>query len=203
MVQMINQLKNHTAMKKLLYLALAATMAIMGGCAKKATSLEVSFDYQRMNGGGSNQFAVWIENDQEQVVKTLFVTHFTAMGRARGDEQLVRGYIKRPYCVPTWVQHVKANDLSDAQMDALSGATPAESGKMTYTWDLTGPDGKKVAPGTYKVYVQGTLHDPSIITFSGTFNLQKTGNVEFSSTLTEVDPNYGTDMITNVAATLK
>ena len=81
--------------------------------AAKANTLEVSFNYQRQQGPGSNQYAVWIENEKGEVVKTLFVTSFTTKGRVRGNEQPMRGYIKRPACVPTWVKAAKANDLSD------------------------------------------------------------------------------------------
>ena len=68
--------------------------------AVKAHTLEVSFDYQRQAGPGSNQYAVWIENEKGNVVKTLFVTSYTTKGRARGGERPKRGYIVRPACVP-------------------------------------------------------------------------------------------------------
>ena len=68
--------------------------------AVKASALEVSFDYQRQAGPGSNQYAVWIENEKGNVVKTLFVTSYTTKGRARGGERPKRGYIVRPACVP-------------------------------------------------------------------------------------------------------
>ena len=107
------------------------------GKSAKSTSLGVSFDYQRQNTYGSNQYAVWIENEKGEVVKTLFVTAFTTKGRARGNEKLVRGYIKRPNCVPTWVKDVKAEELSDIQLYGFTGATPQDSGIKTFTWDFT------------------------------------------------------------------
>ena len=51
----------------------------------KTRTLEVSFDYQRQAGPGSNQYAVWIENAKGEVVKTLFVTSYTTRGRVRGN----------------------------------------------------------------------------------------------------------------------
>ena len=75
----------------------------------KAQTLEVSFDYQSQAGPCSNQYAVWIEDEKGDVVKTLFVTSYTTKGRARGGEQPKRGYIVRPACVPTWVKTVKAS----------------------------------------------------------------------------------------------
>ena len=100
---------------------------------KKGKTLEVSFNYQKQAGPGSNQYAVWIENEKGEVVKTLFVTSFTTKGRVRGNEQPMRGYVKRPNCVPTWVKTVKAESLSDQQLDGVTGATPQANGKQTFT----------------------------------------------------------------------
>ena len=79
----------------------------------KTQSLEVSFNYQKQAGAGSNQYAVWIENEKGEVVKTLFVTAYTTKGRARGGQPAQRGYIIRPTCVPTWVKTVKADEKTD------------------------------------------------------------------------------------------
>ena len=117
--------------------------------AKKAQTLEVSFDYQRQAGPGSNQYAVWIENEKGDVVKTLFVTSYTTKGRARGGEQPKRGYIVRPACVPTWVKTVKADERTDQQLDAVTGATPQAGGTLTFTWDFTDEQGKAVPQGNY------------------------------------------------------
>ena len=183
-------------------LAIPAT-AISKGKAAQATTLEVSFNYQRQQGPGSNQYAVWIENEKGEVVKTLFVTSFTTKGRARGNEPLVRGYVKRPACVPTWVKAAKANDLSDQQLDAVTGATPKESGTQTFTWDFTDQQGKAVKKGTYKVMVEATLFNASTITYSGTFSTQdKAGNITLTSQLTEPDEKHK-DMVTEVKARLK
>ena len=171
--------------------------------AAKANSLEVSFNYQRQQGPGSNQYAVWIENDKGEVVKTLFVTSFTTKGRVRGNEQPMRGYIKRPACVPTWVKAAKANDLTDQQLDAVTGATPQASGTQTFTWDFTDQQGKAVKKGTFKVFVEATLFNASTITYSGSFSTQdKVGNVTLTSQLTEPDEKHK-DMVTEVKALLK
>lgn len=171
--------------------------------AAKARSLEVSFRYQRQDGPGSNQYAVWIENDKGEVVKTLFVTSFTAKGRTRGNEQPVRGYIRRPACVPTWVKAVKADELTDQQLDAVSGATPRESGVQTFTWDFIDQTGKAVKRGTYRVRVEATLFNASAITYTGTFSTKdKAGNVALTSVLTEPDEIHQ-NMVTDVKAVLR
>ena len=198
-------------MKKTITVLLAATLLCTLGMAQKksgksakSTSLEVSFDYQRQNTHGSNQYAVWIENEKGEVVKTLFVTAYTTKGRARGDEKLVRGYIKRPYCVPTWVKDVKAEELSDQQLDGFTGATPQDSGIKTFIWDFTDQQGKKVKPGTYQVFVEATLFDASAVLFKGSFSTKdKTGNaVTFTSSYTVPDDDHK-GMVTNVKAVLK
>ena len=75
-------------MKKYFIAMMAAVLLSMPAMAQKgkAKSLEVSFNYQKQAGPGSNQYAVWIENEKGEVVKTLFVTSFTTKGRVRGNE---------------------------------------------------------------------------------------------------------------------
>ena len=184
-------------------LAIPSVALNKNGKAAKAKTLEVSFNYQKQPGPGSNQYAVWIENEKGEVVKTLFVTSFTTKGRVRGNEQPMRGYVKRPACVPTWVKTVKADELSDQQLDAVTGATPQASGTQTFTWDFTDQQGKAVGKGTYKVLVEATLFNASTITYSGTFSTKdKAGSVTLTSQLTEPDEKHK-DMVTEVKAVLK
>ena len=187
----------------IMLLAIPTVALSKKGRTAKVNSLEVSFNYQRQQGPGSNQYAVWIENEKGEVVKTLFVTSFTTKGRTRGNEQPMRGYIKRPACVPTWVKAAKANDLSDQQLDAVTGATPQASGTQTFTWDFKDQQGKTVKKGTYRVFVEATLFNASTITYSGSFSTQdKTGDVTLTCQLTEPDEKHK-DMVTDVKAILK
>ena len=186
-------------------LIVSATAQTKKGQTKKVTerALEVSFNYQRQAGPGSNQYAVWIENEKGEVVKTLFVTSYTTKGRVRGNEQPMRGYIKRPHCVPTWVKNAKANDLTDQQLDAVTGATPQIDGKQTFIWDFTDQQGKTVKNGTYHVFVEATLYQASDILYKGIFSTKgKPGNISLTSKLTEPDEKHK-DMITNVKVVLK
>ena len=195
--------KIFSAIIAIMLLAIPAVALSKKGKTAKANSLEVLFNYQRQAGPGSNQYAVWIENEKGEVVKTLFVTSFTTKGRTRGNEQPMRGYIKRPACVPTWVKASKANDLTDQQLDAFTGATPQASGTQTFTWDFTDQQGKAVQKGTYKVFVEATLFNASTITYSGSFSTQdKAGSVALTSQLTEPDEKHK-DMVTEVKAVLK
>ena len=197
--------------KNLFIVVLAATLLAIPAMvqskksvpAKKVQTLEVSFNYQRQAGPGSNQYAVWIENEKGDVVKTLFVTSYTTKGRARGGEQAKRGYIVRPACVPTWVKTVKADEKTDQQLDAITGATPQTGGTQTFTWDFTDQAGKAVPQGKYKVVVEATLYFESDIIYSGTFSTKdKAGDITLVSTLTKEDEQHK-DMVTNVKAVLK
>jgi hypothetical protein len=169
----------------------------------KLQSLEVSFNYQKQAGPGSNQYAVWIENDKGEVVKTIFVTSYTTKGRTRAGEEPMRGYVKRPNCVPTWVKASKASEKSDQQLDAFTGATPQTGGLQTFVWDFTDQQGKAVPQGTYKVLVEATLYQASDIIYSGTFSTKdKSGAVILTSTITQPDEKHQ-DMLTNVKAELR
>ena len=206
-------------------LAIPAMVQSKKGEAAKAKALEISFDYQRQAGPGSNQYAVWIENEKGDVVKTLFVTSYTTKGRARGGEQPKRGYIVRPACVPTWVKTVKADEKTDQQLDAVTGATPQAGGTQTFTWDFTDEQGKTVPQGNYKVIVEATLFFDSDIIYSGTFSTKdkagdikladsdiiysgtfstkdKEGDIKITSTLTKEDEQHK-NMVTNIKAVLK
>ena len=173
------------------------------GQSKKGKSLEVSFNYQKQAGAGSNQYAVWIENAKGEVVKTLFVTSFTTKGRARGNQPAQRGYVMRPACVPSWVKASNAAQKSDQQLDAVTGATPQQSGIQTFTWDFKDAQGKAVPAGTYKVKVEATLYFDSDIIYTGTFTTNgKPGAIKLTSELAKPDEQHKS-MVTDVKATLK
>ena len=186
-------------MKRVVFiLAMCAVPALMAFLAPKAGDLEISFNYDKKPGAGSNQYAVWIENAQGEVVKTLFVTQFTSKGRSRGGAKAERGYTFRPTCMPTWVKHVDAESLSDEQMDAFTGATPASSGVQTFIWDFTDQAGKPVPAGEYRFYVEATYNGPSIVTYTGTVSSgQKAGDLEFKTEYVEESEDRK-DMISDV-----
>ena len=163
-----------------------------------AKSVELSFNYQKQSGAGSNQWAVWVENSEGKVVRTLTVTSFTSKGR-RGR----RGYTFRPTCVPTWVKNAGAEQMTDEQIDAVTGATPSQSGIQTYTWDFKDANGKEVPAGDYKIYLEATLYFNSIILYSGSFStIDKAGEIKLTSTLTEQDEQHK-NMVTEVKAQIK
>ena len=176
-------------------IALLASMMVLPIAAK---SVELSFNYQKQSGAGSNQWAVWIENAEGKVVRTLTVTSFTSKGRGGR-----RGYTFRPTCVPTWVKNAKAEEMTDEQIDAVTGATPSQSGVQTYTWDFKDAAGKDVPAGDYKICFEATLYFNSILLYTGSFSTKdKAGDIKLTSTLTEEDEQHK-NMITEVKAQLK
>ena len=184
--------------KSLSLLFLCAVSALMASCAPKHGELEISFNYTKQTGPGSNQYAVWIENASGEVVKTLFVTEFTSKGRSRDGSKPARGYTYRTSCMPTWVKHADAENLTDEQMDAFTGATPAQGGVQTFTWDFTDQAGNAVPKGTYRFYVEATYNGPSVVTYTGTVSSgQKAGDLEVEMSYIEESEDRK-DMISDV-----
>lgn len=197
-------------MKKIITLCLLIAtslgmLALNDGKKKSAKDkcVEITFDYERKSGPGSNQYAVWIENEKGEVVKTLFVTSFTTKGRVREGQPIKRGYTYRPACVPTWVTNAKAAEITDTELDAFTGATPKESGKQTFLWDFTDNEGKRVAKGAYKVFVEATLKNECRIQFSGTVKSKAPkGEVPMNVIETGSDEQYA-GMVKNVKVVVK
>ena len=129
--------------------------------------VEVDFDYNAMSGFASNQFALWVENESGDVVNTLFATNFTATKR---------GYKKREQALNHWVADAKPDQMSDSDLDAISGATP-KSGTQHFTWDCTDSQGKKVPAGKYLIKLEATLFADSNAVYTGAVDLTKHGKL--------------------------
>ena len=152
--------------------------------------LKISIDFNRSSTPASNQYAVWIEDMDRNVVKTLFVTNFTSNG----------GYAVREDSIPTWVAHAKPSDMDKTRIDAITGATPS-TGTHSYIWDGTNDDGNIVADGTYMFYVEGTLYWSSIVRYEGTVSMGDTesSTLDVKAVYTE-DTEQNRNMLSNVAA---
>ncbi|MDD4776184.1 MAG: DUF2271 domain-containing protein, partial [Syntrophomonas sp.] len=158
--------------------------------------LEISLDFKggtkipEATGLASNQWAVWIEDDSGRMVKTVFVTNFTAKG----------GYMIRPESLPTWVAKAQPAALSGAQIDAISSATP-RSGHKTYTWDCRDESGKVVPAGTYRFNVEGSYSWQNKVLFSGAFTVGgNTVNDIAVQAAYNSQETHNRNMITNVKA---
>jgi len=123
----------------------------------------ISFDYTRQSGPASNQHAIWIEDMDGNIVKTLFASRWTADG----------GFSTRPDSIALWAGRAGLADLSKSEVDAFSGATP-RTGAQSYTWDLTDSNGETVLQGDYMIFVEGTLRWKNFVLFSGIITIGDT-----------------------------
>jgi hypothetical protein len=139
-------------MKKLMVLA---ALVLVGG-ALRAETAEISFSFSRLGGHGTNQFAVWIEDEAGNYIKTLLATRFTVSEK---------GWTTRPASLPVWIEKSKRPEMARAEIDALTGSTP-QTGKLAYQWDFTDKGGAKVKAGKYKIILQATLRDENQVIYS-------------------------------------
>ena len=108
--------------------------------------LVISFDFQR-GGIASSQYAIWIEDEEGKLIRTLYATSFTVKG----------GYKYRRDAIPFWVRKACLEKMTETQVDAITGATPY-NGKLTYIWDGTDQNGIQVPKGKYHFFIEGTLY---------------------------------------------
>ena len=154
--------------------------------------LIISFDFRR-GGIASSQYAIWIEDDEGKLMRTLYATSFTTKG----------GYEYRGDAIPFWVGKACPEKMTDAQVDAITGATPI-NGNLTYIWDGTDQNGIRVPKGKYHFFVEGTLYWKSRVLFSGIVNWG-----EDEQELIPVETRYfnkssvNKDMISSVKASYK
>jgi len=193
-------------MKRVLLLIAVICLLLTAACGQSAPTADlsaqngkmtVSFDYLAQDGYASNQFAVWVENADGAVVKTLYATRFAAKG----------GYEKRPDAIPLWVARSGVATMKDT--DAITSATP-KSGSLEYSWDLTDASGARVPDGTYRYYVEGTLRWKNSVLFTGEITINTSATSSQASAeytyaasddapaLTKDSPENG--MIANVMA---
>lgn len=160
---------------------------------KAITGVEISFDFSRMSTGASDQTAVWVEDEDGKIIKTIYVSGFTGAGR---------GYLTRKDAVPHWVAAADPDKLSDEQIDAVSSAT-LQSGRQSFVWDLTDDRGSADSRGKYTVKVEGTLFWSSNVVYSGTVDTANDtpGEIEVRENRSEPSNTQNEDMIRNVKMT--
>jgi hypothetical protein len=129
----------------------ALGMAVPLAAAGDTTSLgEVKLSY-KLNSFfrlASNQLAVWIEDENGKLVRTLFATNFMAKRR---------GFEKRAQCCPQWVNAADPKRMSDSELDAIAGATQ-KAGEHTLVWDCSDGNGRPVPAGVYLYKIEGNIH---------------------------------------------
>ncbi len=138
------------------------SMVVPGRCQGIQRSLgvlEVSFEYVKQRTIASNQFALWIEDAEGNLVKTIYVTRFTGRG----------GYERRPDCLPTWVGKANPSSWPETMMATIATATPS-GGLRVYTWDGRDEAGNLVAPGEYRFFLEANLYWANRVLYSASFH---------------------------------
>ena len=176
-------------------LSLIALMLIAGtalaesDAAAEYSGIEITFTYQRGTTIASNQLAVWVEDEEGAVVKTLLVTDFTA-GR--------RGYRNRTMSLPVWVASADPESMTNQEIDALSAATP-RPGELIYVWDFTNEAGEKVPEGIYTVHVEGTFYWESDVLYTAVIDTaQLAEEIAVEMERTAPDTHENENMISEV-----
>jgi hypothetical protein len=144
----------YLSMKRLIFVFMFFAIVLAGVAAQSPAAqntasqpaVRISFNFTRLGGSASNQYAVWIEDAQGQHVKTLYATRYTANG----------GYKRRETSIPLWVKQSGLATMTSAQVDAVSGATP-RTAALEYVWDGTNAGGTAVPNGSYTIVLEGTL----------------------------------------------
>lgn len=121
--------------------------------------IEISFDYERQGGAGSNQYAIWIEDANGELVKTLAVTKYTSTG----------GWRLRKTSLSHWREIADPLHMSMGEIEAVSGATPKTSGTYRVIWDFTDDKGDPVPDGEYRCRMEAALFFSSYAMYEGTF----------------------------------
>jgi len=151
----------------------------------------VSYSLESLNRRASNQIAVWIEGAGGEYIKTLFATDFMARRK---------GFILRPQCCPEWVKASGLAGMTEAQIDAISGATQSP-GRISLSWDCTDQKGDAVPPGVYLYKAEGNISFETRVLWTGRI---KVGKLADSSRATAEwlpeKPTDSAELLTEVGA---
>ena len=168
---------------------IAGTVLAESDAAAEYSGIEITFTYQRGTTIASNQLAVWVEDEEGAVVKTLLVTDFTA-GR--------RGYRNRTMSLPVWVASADPESMTNQEIDALSAATP-RPGELVYVWDFTNEAGEKVPEGLYTIHVEGTFYWESDVLYTAVIDTaQVAEEIAVKMERTAPDTHENENMISEV-----
>ena len=152
-------------------------------------TVEISFEFKHAGTPASNQIAIWVDDENGKLVKTIMATDFTA---AR------RGFELRSMALEHWTDAAKPADMSEVELDAVSEATP-RSGSCIYTWDLRDETGEQVPDGKYTVNVEGTLYWESNVLYSAVIDTRdERTDLEVTEERSEPDNKQNEEMLTDV-----
>jgi len=151
--------------------------------------VDITFNYVKQQGMGSNQFAVWIEDAKGNYIKALGVTKFVA----------TKGYKTREMALLNWVKKAKRSEMNSKEVEAITKATP-NTGEQTYVWDCTDANGKAVVEGEYRYVVEACRYMENYDLFSGKVIVSKVPVTTKAEFKTVGDTEKNKAMITDVTA---
>jgi hypothetical protein len=183
-------------MKKSILPAAGAALLLCASAAfaQKLGTVTITYTLAHLNQIASNQLAVWIEDSQGNLVKTIFATSFMAKRK---------GFISRPQCCPEWVKASGIAKMTPAEIDAISGPTQS-AGKITLTWDCTDSKGNPVPAGAYLLKVEGNIFWEQRVVWTGGIILGNVANTSEAAPLFMPDPaKTKPTILADVAASFK
>lgn len=185
-------------MKKITILSVLFLLALLVGCQTKhrdeqsqpVSTVEITFDFNRIEKDyANNQFAVWIEDLKGNLVKTIFVTQFTAK----------KGWKEREEALPVWTKKSDIASLKKKQVDAISGATPTAQ-TLTYEWKGDNAEGDYVEAGEYKYFVEANCLWANEVIYSGNIHIGEKENSSIAEAWYSSDEASKYQIIENVSA---
>ncbi|MBT4482632.1 MAG: DUF2271 domain-containing protein [Candidatus Latescibacteria bacterium] len=151
-------------MKKRFTIIIASLLVLFSECSMlgsksqvAAGKVTINYTLSRISGMGSNQYAIWIEDETGSYVRTLFVTDYMAQRQ---------GWKVRQQSLINWVREANLNDMPQQDIDAMSSATP-QAGTQTVGGDLTDAAGKTVKAGVYMYRIEACLLMENNVLWSG------------------------------------
>lgn len=155
-------------------------------------SVRIDFTFNRQVGMSTNQFAVWVENEEGDLIQTVFVTSFIT---AKGGWQL------RDDNLMIWHERSNVEQLPRETTDVFTGATPSASQTLDFVWDCRDSKGNRVGPGLYRFMIEGSMSSQSHVLFEVPITLGDSpakagGTAKFIG-----EGSVGRNMIENVTIT--
>lgn len=186
--------------KNVFVIAILIIVTLLVGCESKEQTtqqqtvksgkmIEMSISFHKQMRASSNQFAVWLENTEGEIVRTFFVTEFTANG----------GYIKREDSLPLWTEKSNVKEMESNQVDAIANATP-KTGDLKYAWDCVDDKGEILPNGEYNFFVEGTIFKKGRVVYSGMITIGDTAQTVVATPEYMTEKSKNSDMISNVTA---
>ena len=149
--------------------------------------LEVSFTYTKQRLIASSQYAFWIEDMDGNYIDTVYVTKWTAAG----------GFSYRPHSIPQWVSVAQPSSMNDAQIDAISGATP-RNGSYVVAWDFTDRNGNPVTSTEFRYFFEGTMNNEDNVLYTGIITIGTDAWVEHPAAVYTMPDSEYKGMLSNV-----